>query len=125
MGIGDKITDGIASKISGRQIQTINVNQDEILKRLEDVITNVEPNEIMEIRKVIKGSFLTSFKVYDTKDEKYRISTLYALTMGSSRLMNELSVMDLDAGKVYTCKSFLFKGKLKKSALQVLDKHNH
>lgn len=122
MGITDKLMDGFASKISGKKIQTVIVSFDEILNHLEKVLNEVDVEEICEIEKVIKGSFTTSLKMYDTKNEKYRIMTLYAGTMGSNRLTNEISIKDIESGNIYTYKVFLFKGKFKKAAKQLISK---
>lgn len=123
MGVSDRITDGIASKISKTKVTTTVVTLDQILSYLETVLKEVGPEEAAEIEKVLKGSFWSSLKIYDTKDEKYRISTLYAGTIGSSRLVNEVSVMENESGNIYTYKSFLFKGKFKKAARQLAAKY--
>ncbi len=122
MSLSDKLTDRIASKFSGKKVQTINVSFDEIMNRLEQVLNEVGKEELGEIRKVIKGSFWTSLKTYDTKNKKYRVTTLYAGTARSQRLINEISVMELESGNIYTYKSFLFKGKFKKAAKQLIIK---
>lgn len=123
MGLTDKITDGIASKISGKNVQTIIVSFEEIMNYLEMVLKEVEADEVVKIEKVMKGNFFTSFKGYDTKNEKYRITTFYAGTAGSSRVMNEVSVMDLENGNIYTYKKFLFKKKIKKAAKTLISKY--
>lgn len=123
MGISDKITDGIASAVSGKKVQTIVVSFDEILSRLETVLKEAEPDEIVKIEKVIKGSFWTSLKAYDCNNGKYRVSTLYAGTAGSSRLTNEISVMEIESGNVYTYKKFLFKGQIKKAGKNLISRY--
>ncbi|MBE5908242.1 MAG: hypothetical protein E7278_05380 [Lachnospiraceae bacterium] len=123
MGISDKITDGIASKLAGKKIQTVEVSLEDVMNRLDNVLNEVGADEIPLIEKVVKGSFFTALKLYDTKSEKYRISTLYAGTIGSNRLVNEFSIMDLEEGKIYTYKAFLFKGKIKKAGRNIIDKH--
>lgn len=123
MGISDKITDGIASKLAGRKIQTVDTPLEEIMNLLDRILNEVESDELSQIEKVVKGSFWTSLKLYDTKNGKYRISTLYAGTIGSNRLMNEFSIMDIEEGNVYTYKAFLFKGKIKKAGRSIIDKH--
>lgn len=123
MNILDKLSDGIVSKLSGRKVQTIKVSLDEILNYLEKVLEEAEPTEIKDIEKVLKGCFWNSLRMYDTKNEKYRVSTLYAGTMRSKRLMNEVSIMDIESGKIYTYKVFLFKRKFKKAAKQLVNKY--
>lgn len=123
MGISDKITDGIASAVSGKKVQTTIVSFDELMNRLETVLKESEPDEIVKIEKVIKGSFWTSLKVYDCKNGKYRVSTLYAGTVGSNRLTNEISVMEIESGIVYTYKKFLFKGNIKKTGKNLIAKY--
>lgn len=123
MSILDKASDKVASTLSGRKVETINVSLDEILNQLEKVLNEADAAEIKEIEKVLKGWFLTALRTYDTKNEKYRVTTLYAGTMRSSRLVNEVSVMDKETGKIYTYKVFLFKGKFKKAAKQLVNKY--
>ena len=123
MSILDKASDKVASKLSGREVETINVSLDEILNQLEKVLNEADAAEIKDIEKVLKGWFLTALRTYDTKNEKYRVTTLYAGTMRSSRLVNEVSVMDKETGKIYTYKVFLFKGKFKKAAKQLVNKY--
>jgi len=77
------------------------------LKKCKDTVLNsVEKDEIDKIKKVIKGSFWNSLHMYDTLNQKYRVSTLYAGTIASNRLINEFSIMDFDTNIIYTCKSF-------------------
>ncbi len=117
---------GIFSKVGeslGILMPTINVTLDEILNCLEGVLAEVEPAEIKEIEKVLKGCFLASLRVYETKNGKYRIMTVYAGTARSFRLMNEVSVVDLENQKVYTYKVFLFKKKFKKAAMELVNKY--
>ena len=123
MGISDKATDALASVISGKNVKTMVVSIDEFKRQLDDVMSSVEKDEITSINKVIKGSFWRALNLYDTQNQKYRVSTLYAGTIGSNRLVNEISVMDLDTNVVYTCKSFLFKGKLKKACQEVINRY--
>lgn len=123
MSILDKASDKVASKLSGRKVETISVSLDEILNQLEKVLNEADAAEIKDIEKVLKGWFLTALRTYDTKNEKYRVTTLYAGTMRSKRLINEVSVMDKETGKIYTYKVFLFKGKFKKAAKQLVNKY--
>ena len=90
---------------------------------LDTVLQSVDKDEIDKINKVIKGSFGNSLHMYDTKNQKYRISTLYVGTIASKRLTNEFSIVDFDTNIIYTCKSFLFKGKIKKACQQVINKY--
>lgn len=77
------------------------------MKKCKDTVLNsVEKDEIDKIKKVIKGSFWNSLHMYDTLNQKYRVSTLYAGTIASNRLINEFSIMDFDTNIIYTCKSF-------------------
>ena len=123
MKILDKISDGIASKLSGRKVQTIRVSLDEILNYLEKVLEEVETTEIKNIEKVLRGWFLNSLRTYDTKNEKYRIVTIYVGALRSKRLMNDVSIVDIENGKIYTYKSFLFNRKFKKAAKQLVNKY--
>lgn len=123
MGVMDKVTDKAASKLAGKKIETIIVSLEELAEYLEVVLQEAETTEMKKIAKVLKGSFWTTYKTYDTNNGKYRITTAYALTARSSRLKNEVCVIDLEKGKVYTYRVFLFKGKLKKVIKNLLAKY--
>ena len=114
MSITDIATDTITKKITGRDVKTTIISIEEMQNLLDTVLNSVEKDEIDKIKKVIKGSFWNSLHMYDTLNQKYRVSTLYAGTIASNRLINEFSIMDFDTNIIYTCKSFLFKRKIKK-----------
>lgn len=46
MGISDKITDGIASKLAGKKIQTVEVSLEDVMNRLDNVLNEVGADEI-------------------------------------------------------------------------------
>ena len=110
-------------KFTGKEIQTIRVSLDEILNCLEKVLEEVEVTEIKDIEKVVKGWFWSSLRTYDTKNEKYRIVTIYVWALRSKALMNDVSIVDIENGKIYTYKSFLFNRKFKKAAKKLVNKY--
>ena len=123
MSITDIATDVITKKLTGRDVKTTIISIEEMQNHLDTVLQSVDKDEIDKINKVIKGSFGNSLHMYDTKNQKYRISTLYVGTIASKRLTNEFSIVDFDTNIIYTCKSFLFKGKIKKACQQVINKY--
>lgn len=114
---------GTANGLARAGMITIKVSLDEALNKLEEILKDVDAEDVIEIEKVVKGSFWTAFKVYDTKNGKYRITTLYALTARSSRTMNKISIMNLEEGKEYVYKVFLFKGRFKKPAVELVRRY--
>ena len=123
MSISDIATDAITKKLTGREVKTTIISLEEMQNQLNTVLKSVDKDEISKIKKVIKGSFWKPLQIYDTQNQKYRISTLYAGTIASNRLINEFSIMDFDTNIKYTFKSFLFKRKIKKACQEVIDKY--
>lgn len=122
MGLSDKITDGIASKIAGKKIQTQVVDLDDFIGHFEELLKTIDADEIKDIEKVVKGSIISSIKSYDTRNGKYRFWTYYAGTLRSSKIINEINLRDNETYIIYTYKS-IRKGKFKKVARQLIEKY--
>ncbi len=122
MGIIDKATDIIASKISGKKIETVKVSYNEMIKYVERVIENAESEEeLKQLGKVFMKRIFPSFKVYDLQNGKYRVSTSYTATIGSRQWFSNVNVFDLENGKFYEYKTF-WAGKFKKEAKKMIEK---
>ncbi|MCD8196526.1 MAG: hypothetical protein LUE24_05090 [Lachnospiraceae bacterium] len=119
MGLMDKATDKIASTISGKEVETIQVGYEEIIELTKKVVGEAKPEELEEIEKVVEGRVLKTFKLYELKNGKYRISTHYSATLGSNGLSNKIIVFDVEQGKNYQYKT-LSAGKYKKAAKNIV-----
>lgn len=115
--MGKSISDKIASKISGRDIETVYITLEEMVEMVEQHF--IQPATTQEeydaIWRTVKGSWFLDRKML-SKDERYEMRVCTHRSVGIFNLKdhNYLWIHDTSTDKYYEYRSFFY-GKFKKA----------
>lgn len=120
--MGKTVTDRILNRVTGRNMETIYVSLEEIVKMLDKhFIRPATKAEYPAILKAVKGSWLTR-RVLESKDGNYELQVYTHKHAGIFNMKdrNYMWIWDKGADKYYEYRA-CFWGKLKKAVREKLN----
>lgn len=120
IGFGDRLTDKIASKLTGKKVETIAVSLDEIIALTRAVMEDASSErDLKKIAGIVCGHPLCPMAFYTTENQRYDVYTYFMAAIASRGINNYVRITDKSTGKGYQWKHPFIAGKYKRAAKQI------